>query len=200
MVVGLHDKWIATELRHLNSKGKQHQARTWIVLEARWVLCHCYDILVHLWNGLTFFKLFKLYFLLGIDHNLLCFLCSHDLCLYLFSCFILHTITWPREVIIVLWSFQLQSTTILRMHPHPHSLLHSPHTHHPYTPCLHQSMMAPLGEEHPPVAKYGHPADLSCTWEDSHHSRLSTAKVKWVLPSRKSAQLGKWCCWEPSLD
>ena len=31
--------------------------------------------------------------------------CSHDLCLFLFSCFSFYTITWPIEVIIVLWSF-----------------------------------------------------------------------------------------------
>ena len=33
--------------------------------------------------------------------------CSHDLCLFLFICFMfpLYTITWPREVIIILWSF-----------------------------------------------------------------------------------------------
>ena len=35
-------------------------------------------------NGLTFFELFKLYSSLGIDHDPPCFLCSHDLCLFLF--------------------------------------------------------------------------------------------------------------------
>ena len=64
--------------------------------------CHRYDFLVCLWNGLNFFKLFKLLFSFGIDHDPPCSLYSHDLCLFLFLCFILHTITWPREVIIVL--------------------------------------------------------------------------------------------------
>ena len=36
--------------------------------------------------------------------------CSHDLFSFSYVlCFSLHTITWPREVIIVLWSFQLGS-------------------------------------------------------------------------------------------
>ena len=54
------------------------------------------------WNGLNFFKLFKLYSSLGIDHDPPRSLCSHDLCLFLFFCFILHMVIWPREVIIVL--------------------------------------------------------------------------------------------------
>ena len=37
------------------------------------------------WNRLTFFELFKLLFSLGIDHDPPCSLCSHDLCLFLFS-------------------------------------------------------------------------------------------------------------------
>ena len=60
-------------------------------------LCHGVIVMTFwyvLWNGLNFFELFQLLFLLGIDHDPLCFLCSHDLC------FILHTITWPREVIL----------------------------------------------------------------------------------------------------
>ena len=48
-------------------------------------------------TDLYFFELFELLF--GIDHDLYVF---YDLCLPLFLCFILHTITWPREVIIVL--------------------------------------------------------------------------------------------------
>ena len=37
-----------------------------------------------------------------IGHNPPCFLCSHDLCLFLFLCFPFHMIIWPREVDIVL--------------------------------------------------------------------------------------------------
>ena len=51
--------------------------------------CHCYDFLVCFRNGLNFFKLL---FSLGIDHDPPCFLCSHDLCLFPFLCFILHMI------------------------------------------------------------------------------------------------------------
>ena len=64
--------------------------------------CHRYDFLVRLWNGLNFFELFKLLFSLGIDHD------PHVLYVHMtyvypfFLCFTLHTITWPREVIIVL--------------------------------------------------------------------------------------------------
>ena len=54
------------------------------------------------WNGLNFFELFNFYSSLGIDHDPPCSLCSHDLCFPFFLCFIFHTITWPREVIIVL--------------------------------------------------------------------------------------------------
>ena len=46
---------------------------------------------VRFWNGLKIFELFKLLFSLGIDHDPPCSLCSHDLCLFLFLCFILHT-------------------------------------------------------------------------------------------------------------
>ena len=53
-------------------------------------------------TDLLFFELFKLYSSFGIDHDPPCSLCSHDLCLFLFLCFIFHTIIWPREVIIVL--------------------------------------------------------------------------------------------------
>ena len=57
-------------------------------------------------NGLTFFELFILFFTWDWSWPPMFFLCSHDLCLFpLFLCFILHMITWPREVIIVLWSF-----------------------------------------------------------------------------------------------
>ena len=56
-------------------------------------------------NGLNFFELFKLYFHLGLITT------PHALCpyapmpyafLFYFYMLIFHTITWPREVIIVL--------------------------------------------------------------------------------------------------
>ena len=52
-------------------------------------------------NGLSFFKLFKLYFHLGLittPHDLY----VHMTYVYSFSHVSSHTITWPREVIIVL--------------------------------------------------------------------------------------------------
>ena len=42
-------------------------------MKVKWT-CYHYDFLVHLWNGLNFFELFKLLFSLGIDHNPPCFL------------------------------------------------------------------------------------------------------------------------------
>ena len=83
---------------------------------------------------LTFFSNFlKLYFHLGLITTPM-FLCSHDLCLFLSLRLILHTITWPREVIIILWSFRLWSS-ILWTHLHPHFL----HTgdKDPYTQWAH---------------------------------------------------------------
>ena len=66
-------------------------------------VCHRYDFSVrNIGMDLVFSNFLNFYSSLGIDHDPPCSLCSHDLCLFLFSCFILHTITWPREVIIVL--------------------------------------------------------------------------------------------------
>ena len=66
-------------------------------------VCHRYDFLVRLFGtDLLFFELFKLYFHLGLITT------PHALYVHmtyvnsLFLCFILHAITWPREVIIVL--------------------------------------------------------------------------------------------------
>ena len=95
--------------------------------------------------------------------------------------------------------YDFRSST-LRTHPHPHFPLLPPQTHHPYTPRLCRTTTAPLGEGFHPVTKYGHPAILDCTLEDSRHSRLSTAKVEWVLPSRKSAPRDGRCYREPSPD
>ena len=147
-------------------------------------------------NGLNFFELFKTLFSLGIDHD------PHVHMTYVYSlflCFILHMITWPREVIIILRSFWLWSS-ILWTHPHPHFLLFPPQPHHPYTPRLYQPTRAPPGEGHHLGEKCGRLANLSCTSEDFLHSRLGTAKVERVLPSRKSARPDEPCCQEPSPD
>ena len=53
--------------------------------------CHRYDFLVRFteWT-LLFSNFLTFYSSLGIDHKPPCFLCSHDLCLFLFLCFTLH--------------------------------------------------------------------------------------------------------------
>ena len=48
-------------------------------------------------TDLTFSNFLNFYSSLGIDHDPPCFLCSHDLCLFIFSCFILHTITMAKR-------------------------------------------------------------------------------------------------------
>ena len=48
------------------------------------VLCHRYDFLVHfIGMDLTFSNFLNFYSSIGIDHDPPCFLCSHDLCLFL---------------------------------------------------------------------------------------------------------------------
>ena len=47
-------------------------------------MCHRYDFLVHLWNRLNFFELFKLYFLLGLIMTPHVF---HDHMIYVYSFF-----------------------------------------------------------------------------------------------------------------
>ena len=96
--------------------------------------------------------------------------------------------------------YRLQSITNLWMHPYPHFLLPPPHTHHHETPHQCRSTTDPLGEGYHQGERNGHPADLSCTSEDSLHSRLGTAMVEQVLPSEKSAQPGEPHCREPSPD
>ena len=86
---------------------------------------------------------------------------------------------------------RLRSTTDLRTHPHPHFLLLPPPSHHPYTPRSDRTTWAPLGEGYHPDERYGHPEDPDCTLEDSPRSRLGTAMVERVLPSRKSALLSR---------
>ena len=67
---------------------------------------------------------------------------------------------------------------------HPRFLLLPPRSHHPYTPRLDRTTVAPLGEGYHLAEKYGHLADPYCTLEDLTHSRLGTAKVEQVLPSK----------------
>ena len=65
-------------------------------------MCHRYDFWYVFGTDLHFFELFKFYFHLGLIMN------PHVLYVHMtyvhsfFSCFFLHTITWPREVTIVL--------------------------------------------------------------------------------------------------
>ena len=81
---------------------------------------------------LNFFNFYFLSRLVMTPHVLyvhMTYVYSFFICL----CFSFHMITWPREVIIILWSFRLWSS-ILQMHPHPHFLLPLPPLHHhPYT-------------------------------------------------------------------
>ena len=148
-----------------------------------------------------FFQTFlNFYSSFGIDHDPPCSLCSHDLCFFLFSMFYLsHEYTAKRSRYCIMIFYGLWSS-ILQMHPHPHFLLFPPQPHHPYTPHLCRSTTAPLGEGRHQDARCGYPVDLGCTREDSPHSRLGTAKVRWVLPSRKSAQPDGQDCREPSPD
>ena len=127
------------------------------------------------------------------------FLCSHDLCLFLFLCFILHMIIWPREVIILLWSFQLQSTN-LWTHPHPHFLLPflqhpHPYTHHPGPRNTGQS-----GGERVMAPTYDEEEDPGSIVEDCVWPTLGIAMVKWVLPSNPSVRLAAPYYQEPLPD
>ena len=163
-------------------------------------LCHRYDFLVCLWNGLNFFELFIFHFHLGMITT------PHALYVhmtYVYSLFLMfqsshdHMAKRSHYHIMIL---SFRSTTDLWTHPHSHFLLLPPQSHHPYTPRLCRTTTALFGGGYHPVAKCGHPEDLSCTEEDSSHSRLGTAKVEWVLPSRKSVQPDGLGCREPSPD
>ena len=97
--------------------------------------CHHYDFLVRLWNGLNFFKLFKLLFSLGIDHDPPCFLWLMFIPFPMFHSSHDHMAKRSHYCIMIFLQFQ---SSILRMHPHPHFLL-SLQPPHPYThhqgPC-----------------------------------------------------------------
>ena len=143
---------------------------------------------------LTFFELFKLYFHLG--------LITTPHVLYVHMTYVLFfTRSHGQEKSLLYYDllYDLWSST-LRMHPYPHFLLPPPQSHHPYTPHLHRSTMAPPGEGYHLDERYGHPEEHGYTKEDSPHSRLGPAKVGLVLPSRKSAQPDGPCYREPSLD
>ena len=128
---------------------------------------------------LLFFELFKLYSSLGIDHDPPC---SY---VYPFSHVSFFTRSHGQEKSLSYYDllYDFRSTTDLWTHPHPHFLPPPPQPHHPYTPRLRRSTMAPLGEGSHQDERCGHPADLGCTSEDSPRSRLGTARVEQVLPS-----------------
>ena len=147
------------------------------------------------------FSNFFFYFSLGIDHEPPCSLCSHDLCLFPFPYVSFFTRLRGQEKSLSYYDLLCDfKRTILRTHPHSPFLLLPLQPHHPYTPHLCRSTTAPLGEGYHPSERYDYPASHDCTSEDSRHSRLGTAMVKLVLPSRKSAQPDRRCCREPSPD
>ena len=61
-------------------------------------------------------------------------------------------------------------------------------------------MTVRLEEESPPDEMYGPEEDPACNEEDSPPPRLGTAKVKWVLPSKKSTRQDGRGYLEPSPD
>ena len=138
------------------------------------------------WNGLNFFELFKLYFLTGLITTPHVFY-VHMTYVYSFSYVLSFTRSHGQEKSLSYYDLLLRSS-ILWMHPHPRSPLLPPQHHHPYTPHQCRSTMVLLGEGSHRFTTYGLPASHGCTEEDLHHSRLGTAKVEWVLPSRKSVQ------------
>ena len=148
-------------------------------------------------TDLLFSNFLNFYSSLGIDHDPPC---SHDLCLLLFLMFhSSHEYTAKRSCYRIMIFYRLRSS-ILWTHPYPHFLLLPPQPHHPYTPHLRRSTTVPLGEGYHLAVRYDYLRDHDCTWEDSPRSRLDTAKVKWVLPSRKSIQRDGQHCWEPLPD
>ena len=134
-------------------------------------------------TDLLFSNFLNFYSSFGIDHDPPC---SHDLCISYVSFF---TQLYGQEKSLSYYDlFYDFRSSILQTHPHPHFLLLPLQPHHPYTPHLCRSTTVPPGEGYHPAAKYDHPEGLSCTSEDSFHSRLGTAMVEWVLPSMKSAR------------
>ena len=95
----ISNPWMCCVARKEDRKGLQdHRKSGSITLDTK--DCHRYDFLVTYFRKDLIFS--KTFFIFWIDHDPPCSLCSQNLCLFLFLCFSLHTITWPREVIIVL--------------------------------------------------------------------------------------------------
>ena len=146
-----------------------------------------------------FSNFFKLYFL-GIDHDPPCSLCSHDLCLFLFLMFhSSHDHMAKRSHYRIMIFCGLRSS-ILRTHPHPHSLPLPPQLHHPYTHHLGPRNTDPPGEESPLDEMCGDQGGPDCTEEDYVRPRLEPARVRLVLPSKKSGPQDGRCCREPLPD
>ena len=82
-------------MMELNEKHTlKHASMWWWVMRLKESVIVMTFWYVFIGTDLTFSNFLN--FIFGIDHDPPCSLCSHDLC------FILHMITWPREVIIVL--------------------------------------------------------------------------------------------------
>ena len=150
-------------------------------------VCHRYDFLVHLWNGLNFFKLFKLYFHLGLITTPHVF---YDHMIYVYSLFLMfhlsHNHMAKRSHYRIMIFYQLQSS-ILQTHFHPHFLVPLPPPH-PYTRHQYPRNTAPPGEEHATAPPYDAEEDLGNTVEDYVWPKLEPAKVRLVLPSNPSVQ------------
>ena len=139
-------------------------------------------------NGLNFFKLFKLYFHLGLittPHVHMTYVKSFS---YVSSFTRSHGQEKSLSYYDLLYDFR---SSTLQTHPHPHFLRLPPQPHHPYTPHLCQSTTVLPGEGYHPAATYSLEEDPSCIEEDFLHSRLDTAKVERVLTGGEGA-------WKPT--
>ena len=96
--------------------------------------------------------------------------------------------------------FDFGVLSILRTHPHPHFPLLPPQPHHPYTRHRGPHNTDRSEEGLLQDATCGDPANPDCTAEDYVRPRLEPAKVKLVLPSKKSGQPVGRCYLEPSPD
>ena len=148
---------------------------------------------------LYFLNFFNFYSSTEIDHDPYVLYVHMTYVYSLFLCLSFHMITWPREVIIILWSFTWLWSSILWTHPHPHfpfpPLSHHPYTHPQCPPATGLSIRVRDWD-----LQYAKEEDNTSTPEDLPVTRLSTAKVKWDLPSNPSVLQAASYCWEPSLD
>ena len=162
------------------------------------MVCHRYDFLVRLWNGLTIFSNFLNFIftsgLITTPHVLY----NHMTYVYsLFLCFILHNDHMAkRSRYRIMIFYRLRSTT-LRTPLHPRFLLPPPHpyTHHRGPRNTDRSE----GGSHPD-AKYGEVVDPDCREEDYVRPRLEPATVGLVLPSIQSERPAERYYREPSPD